>query len=132
MLSQRGCWAIELLAVLLEPCNDALTPLTNQPFGKGDRLIRIWCFVADEEMGWVQQKIIGIVSTSLVNSGLFAQLSVDGQDGAPIRDSVLLQQDCGGERLDGEADILMIPNRVCSGPRNLDRTRDVSRPGRRC
>lgn len=118
--SNSGSWRVELLAVLSEARDNLLAFLANEPLGKGEGHLGVGRIGANEKVGGVEERVVGLVASRLVDDGLVGQLLVERQDGASVGDGVLLQQDGSGQSLDGECNVLVVPGRVRGGPGNLD------------
>lgn len=67
----------------------------------------------------VEQRIIRIISRSLINRRLILQLCRDGQVRAAIGNGIFIQQDRRRQRLDRIRDVLVVPGRVRGGPGDL-------------
>lgn len=108
-----------MLTILLEVCNDLLAAGTDEPLGELGSLLRIGSLLANEQTSRVQQRVASIVRTSLVDDGLVTELGIDGEDGAAVGDSVLLEKNGSSQGLYGEANVLVVPLGVGGGPGDL-------------
>ena len=111
---------VQLLAVLLKVGDNPLPAiLTCSPF---DKLVcdgRVLKLLSDYEMGWVEKRVIFVVSGFFVDSGLIGKVLWEREQRSSIGERVLLQLDGDSQGLDGEGNVLVVPRRVWRGPGHL-------------
>lgn len=113
------CLSIKLLPILLERHNGLLPLLTDNPLRKAIGHLLILRALADEHMSRVQQRILRLISRSLIDNRLLLQVLVNGKESSTIGDGVLLERDSSRQRLDGVRNVLVVPGGVFSRPWNL-------------
>lgn len=115
------CPRVENLAILFEPLDHVLPPLARHPFGKVFSLLRIGCLGPNQQVGRIQKEIVLAVRAGLVHDRLLPHVRIERENGASVRQRVLVQQNGGSQCLNRESNVLVIPRRVGCSPRNLCR-----------
>lgn len=71
-----GSATVQLLTLLLEAGDYSLTFLANEPLGELGSLLSVGSLLSDQQVGWVKEKVIGLVGASLVDDSLVPQLLI--------------------------------------------------------
>lgn len=69
--------AVELLPELLKVNNHLLALLAHQPLGKGLSHLGVRCLLSNQQMSRVEKRIVGLISSSLVDDGLVSEGGVE-------------------------------------------------------
>jgi hypothetical protein len=120
LLLHTRCRTIQLLPVLLKSCNHLLPTGADQPLCEFLRRLCILHFVSHQEMCGVQKRVVRFVRRGFVDDRLAGEVTRKGEEGAAVVEGVFLEEDRGGEGLEREGDVLVIPGGVGGGPRHLD------------
>lgn len=75
--------------------------------------------LSNKKMSRVEKRIIGIVGTGLVDDRLVAELGIQRQIRATVRNRVLVKKDSSCQGLDWEGNVLVVPGGISSSPWNL-------------
>ena len=110
---------VQLRSILLKPHDNLLTIGTYQPPGKSIRHRWVRGLRPDQQMRGIQERVVRVVAAGFVDGRPLLQRFGDGEVRAPVRDGVLVEQDSGGQGLDGEGDVLVVPGRVGCCPGDL-------------
>lgn len=72
-------------------------------------------------MGRIEKWIIIFISSGFVDSRLVPELGAYTEQGASVSDSVFVKEDRSSQGLNWKTNVLVIPNRIGSCPRYLEK-----------